>query len=96
MPKKLYPLCRRAAAAPHIPFCSHRCAQLDLGKWLTEYYAVADHEAMDERDIEVLLAQIKAKMYGRLVRIVEVISEEFKRFSNTFPFRARQCELISI
>ena len=42
-------------------------------------YAVADHEAMDERDIEVLLAANKSKMYGRLVRIVEVISEEFKK-----------------
>ena len=59
--KAACPLCQRAAAAPHIPFCSHRCAQLDLGKWLTEYYAVADHEAMDERDIEVLLAANKSK-----------------------------------
>ena len=50
------PLCNQPAEAPHTPFCSRRCAQLDLGKWLTGDYAIPAHEAMDDSDVETLLA----------------------------------------
>ena len=50
------PLCQQPAEAPHTPFCSRRCAQLDLGKWLTGDYAVPAHEAMEDSDVEMLLA----------------------------------------
>ena len=50
------PLCQQLAKAPHTPFCSHRCAQLDLGKWLTGGYAIPAHEAMEDSDVETLLA----------------------------------------
>ena len=50
------PLCRQPAEAPHTPFCSRRCAQLDLGKWLTGGYAIPAHEAMEDSDVETLLA----------------------------------------
>ncbi len=59
--KAACPLCQRSAAAPHTPFCSHRCAQLDLGKWLTEDYVISAHEAMDDRDVEGLLAANNSK-----------------------------------
>jgi len=44
---KLCPICRKAASAPTRPFCSGRCADIDLGRWLTEHYVVpgADGEA---------------------------------------------------
>ena len=32
--KAACPLCEQPAKAPHTPFCSRRCAQLDLVKWL--------------------------------------------------------------
>ena len=38
--KAACPLCEQPAKAPHTPFCSRRCAQLDLGKWLTGDYAI--------------------------------------------------------
>ena len=50
------PLCNKQAEAPHTPFCSSRCSQLDLGKWLKGYYAIPAHEAMDDSDVEMLLA----------------------------------------
>ena len=50
------PLCEQPAKAPHTPFCSRRCAQLDLGKWLTGCYAIPCHEAMEDSDVETLLA----------------------------------------
>ena len=54
--KAVCPLCQKSAEAPHAPFCSRRCAQLDLGKWLAGDYAIPAHEAMDDSDVETLLA----------------------------------------
>ena len=42
---------------PHIPFCSARCAQIDLGKWLNGDYAIPAHEAEQDSNIEALLAE---------------------------------------
>lgn len=55
------PLCQKPSEALHTPFCSRRCAQLDLGKWLTGDYAVPAHEAMDDSDVESLLVAHDAK-----------------------------------
>ena len=52
----LCPICSKPALAPHMPFCSRRCAQLDLGKWLTGDYAIPAYEAMDDSDVDMLLA----------------------------------------
>ena len=54
--KAACPLCQRPAEILHRPFCSRRCAQLDLGKWLTGHYAIPSHEAMEDSDFETLLA----------------------------------------
>jgi endogenous inhibitor of DNA gyrase (YacG/DUF329 family) len=47
------PICRRSAAPRTqngaFPFCSPRCKQVDLGKWLDERYRVA---VPDESDPE--------------------------------------------
>ena len=53
------PQCGTAAAKPHTPFCSRRCAQLDLGRWLNEDYRIPAHEAMDDSDIDALLTQLE-------------------------------------
>ena len=34
------PICTKASDANYRPFCSRRCADIDLGKWLTERYIV--------------------------------------------------------
>jgi uncharacterized protein len=39
------PLCGKPAVARHRPFCSPRCAMLDLGRWLDGDYRVATGEA---------------------------------------------------
>ena len=54
--KAACPLCQQPAEGLHRPFCSRRCAQLDLGKWLAGNYAIPSHEAMEDSDIETLLA----------------------------------------
>lgn len=34
------PICRRQAEAAYRPFCSRRCADVDLQRWLVGAYAV--------------------------------------------------------
>ena len=41
------PICRGAPVADYRPFCSRRCADLDLGKWLNGDYAVPAAEVED-------------------------------------------------
>jgi endogenous inhibitor of DNA gyrase (YacG/DUF329 family) len=49
------PVCGKPAAAGRLqPFCSARCADVDLGRWLTGQYRVAgpalDEDAAEEAD----------------------------------------------
>jgi len=39
------PICARPMRARWRPFCSKRCADLDLGRWLAGDYAIASEEA---------------------------------------------------
>lgn len=34
------PVCGKPAVARHRPFCSPRCVQVDLNRWLSEVYVV--------------------------------------------------------
>ena len=52
--KAVCPLCQKPAEAPHRPFCSHRCSQLDLGKWLTGEYAIPSYETMENSYVDTL------------------------------------------
>ena len=38
------PICGKPASAGHTPFCSKRCADIDLGKWLGEGYRIPTDE----------------------------------------------------
>jgi endogenous inhibitor of DNA gyrase (YacG/DUF329 family) len=42
------PICGKPAAALHQPFCSSRCAQIDLGRWLKGNYRIETDEPPDE------------------------------------------------
>ena len=44
------PLCGRPAELPTRPFCSRRCADIDLGRWLGGRYVVSREDANDEAD----------------------------------------------
>ena len=44
------PNCKSPSVAPHIPFCSRRCAYIDLGNWLNEAYVVPFHQ--DDEDFD--------------------------------------------
>jgi endogenous inhibitor of DNA gyrase (YacG/DUF329 family) len=42
------PICGKPALAPHQPFCSAHCANIDLGRWLDGNYRVATEEPPDD------------------------------------------------
>ncbi len=44
------PLCGKPPAAAYRPFCSRRCADVDLHRWLAGRYAIAATTDEDEED----------------------------------------------
>lgn len=46
------PICEKPGTVQFRPFCSKRCANVDLGRWLKEGYAVATDEAPAEDEGE--------------------------------------------
>ena len=42
------PICGKPPSARHQPFCSQRCANIDLGRWLKENYRVETEEAPED------------------------------------------------
>jgi uncharacterized protein len=42
------PICGKPSVARHQPFCSVRCAQIDLGRWLKGNYRIETEEPPDE------------------------------------------------
>lgn len=44
----LCPICRKPTDQKYRPFCSSRCADIDLGRWFKESYAIPDAEKVPE------------------------------------------------
>ena len=42
------PICRKPAVAAFRPFCSKRCADVDLNRWFSGAYVVAGKQEEDE------------------------------------------------
>jgi endogenous inhibitor of DNA gyrase (YacG/DUF329 family) len=49
-PAKACPICGKPADPRTRPFCSRRCADVDLHRWLSGAYAVPAVEADDDLD----------------------------------------------
>ncbi|MEP2531083.1 DNA gyrase inhibitor YacG [Shimia sp.] len=50
------PICQKETVQKYRPFCSQRCANVDLGKWLNGDYSVPSHEP---EDVESALNEIE-------------------------------------
>ncbi len=46
--KRKCPICSRLSVKEFAPFCSKRCADEDLGKWLQGSYAIPAAEAPED------------------------------------------------
>ncbi|WP_126974695.1 DNA gyrase inhibitor YacG [Frigidibacter oleivorans] len=42
------PICGKTTVAAYRPFCSRRCADIDLGRWLTGGYVIPGDAGEDE------------------------------------------------
>ena len=45
------PMCNKDPITKYRPFCSNRCADLDLGKWLTGAYVIPATDTDEEDSI---------------------------------------------
>ncbi len=43
--KRRCPICGKPADRKHRPFCSRRCAMIDLGRWLKGDYRIPTNDA---------------------------------------------------
>lgn len=41
------PLCKKKTDPKYRPFCSQRCQEVDLGRWLTGSYAIPTEEELN-------------------------------------------------
>ncbi|MEM9761690.1 MAG: DNA gyrase inhibitor YacG [Pseudomonadota bacterium] len=46
------PICRQPTLPSMRPFCSKRCADVDIGRWLTGAYAIPGDDAPEDEDRE--------------------------------------------
>ncbi|HQT65074.1 MAG: DNA gyrase inhibitor YacG [Acidocella sp. 20-57-95] len=44
------PICNKPTNPEFKPFCSQRCADVDLGRWLTESYTLPAKPAIEEAE----------------------------------------------
>lgn len=47
-PRRPCPICGRPAVKAHRPFCSTRCADADLGNWISGRYRIPTGEEPDD------------------------------------------------
>ena len=55
------PTCGKPSATRYRPFCSGRCADIDLGRWLKGVYAIPVAEAQDTDVDEVAEGSLDEK-----------------------------------
>lgn len=46
------PICGKAAVEAYDPFCSKRCADVDLQRWLTGRYAIPAEDDEEQPDLD--------------------------------------------
>ncbi len=55
--KKKCPICKKTSDVQFHPFCSKRCAQVDLGQWFNEKYTIETEEPVQLEDYEDMISQ---------------------------------------
>ncbi len=55
------PICRKESIERYRPFCSKRCSDVDLGRWMTGRYAVPAIEPEELEEAAEALAQARQK-----------------------------------
>lgn len=59
------PTCGEMASNAARPFCSSRCADIDLGRWFQGKYAIPAVDTADDTIIDALIAEAEADNTGQ-------------------------------
>jgi len=51
-PQKPCPICKKPSAQSFHPFCSARCANIDLNRWLSGSYVIPASEETEEDELD--------------------------------------------
>ncbi len=54
-------MCGKETDKKYRPFCSRRCADLDLAKWLSGSYVIPSDEPVEESQLPDIAAQSETK-----------------------------------
>ena len=46
------PICKKTTSETNSPFCSARCKDVDLGKWLIGGYVIANDDETESYEVE--------------------------------------------
>ncbi|MGH1419268.1 MAG: DNA gyrase inhibitor YacG [Hyphomicrobiaceae bacterium] len=63
-PRGSCPICQKPTELKWRPFCSNRCANIDLSRWLTGGYAIPVTDGDDDEDGEGIGADV-ARLLGQ-------------------------------
>ncbi len=99
-PRKACPICAKPSVKPFAPFCSKRCADIDLGRWLQGVYSIPglgsgghrrQREMADERQDEKELREPSLPRFSALTRSRSPLRGALFRFSGVAsPFPAEK------
>lgn len=62
------PICNRPTEHDYRPFCSRRCADVDLSRWLRGTYAIPDIAESEDGDAAEQAEQVEEDAGGRRKR----------------------------
>ncbi|WP_417259611.1 DNA gyrase inhibitor YacG [Celeribacter sp.] len=51
------PVCKQESVAAYRPFCSKRCADIDLGRWMNGSYAIPSEREFDPEEVAKALQE---------------------------------------
>lgn len=54
------PICKKPMVMDYRPFCSKRCVNVDLGRWLGGTYAIPAEEPLSEAEFEAIISNDNA------------------------------------
>lgn len=57
------PICKKPTEIHFRPFCSKRCADVDLGKWLSGSYATPSHDPEDIENAQEEAINLQRKLH---------------------------------
>ncbi|MEM7268087.1 MAG: DNA gyrase inhibitor YacG [Pseudomonadota bacterium] len=55
------PICNNDVSQKYRPFCSKKCADIDLGKWMTGAYALPSDDELKDEDIDEIERSLKER-----------------------------------